>query len=102
MICTVRDAQGRISTVDVPTREEIESLVVGGRALDCFGEMREVTRIFALGYTPAGKRFVCYYTQMSSTSECSMGLTEGEIPRSVFLTSRYTSAQIDALQRQIV
>lgn len=88
-------------TVEVPTREEIESLQAGMGATDCFGHQRVITRVFARGNNIHGKAYVCYYTQFGDTSEMSMSLREGEIVRTLDLTRKFSSHQIDMLQRQV-
>jgi len=85
----------------VPTREEVESLQVGNLALDAFGRMSEVTEIFGRGNDIKGRAYVCYYTRFGANGSCSTSMKEGELVRTVATSGRYTSAELDAIERQI-
>ena len=84
-----------------PTREWVQNLRVGDKAPNCFGEWREVREITYSGIDINGKAFVGYYTEFGPGSTISHSATEGEIDRTVPLTNRYTSHEIDALERSI-
>ena len=85
----------------IPTRAEIQSLEVGDLAPDCFGQWRLVTRIFGRGHDVKGKAYVCYYTEFGPTSSISNSLKEGEIHRTVALTGKYTSHELDILEKSL-
>jgi hypothetical protein len=66
-------------TMALPTKEDIESLVVGEIAPTCFGE-GPVKSIHALGTNIFGRRYVCYYAGWGhGDSLISHSLTEGQI-----------------------
>jgi len=84
----------------IPTRSQIEALKEGDLAPDCFGNWRRVTRIYGRGADVKGKMYVCYYTEFGPTSSISNSLKEGEIHRTVTLTGKYTSHELDDLENQ--
>ena len=84
----------------IPTRAEIQSLEVGDLAPDCFGSWRRVTRIYARGADVKGKAYVCYHTEFGPTSSISNSLKEGEIHRSVALTGKNTSHELDEMEEE--
>lgn len=83
----------------IPTRNEIEALKIGDLAPDCFGNWKPVTRIFAKGTDQDGKSYVCYYTKFGSNSAISNSLKEGRINRTVLLTAKFTSFELDEIER---
>jgi hypothetical protein len=83
-----------------PTRSEIESLKEGDLAPDCFGNWRRVTRIYARGNDVNGKAYICYYTEFGTGASISNSLKEGEINRTVALTGKYTSHELDELEEK--
>lgn len=87
--------------INVPTRKQIEDLKVGDLALDCFGHIREITAIFAKKEDLQGRLFCCYYTKMGDGS-CSMSQKEGVLTRTVHLTGRYTSRELDSLEQKLL
>lgn len=62
-----------------PTRDNIEQLDVGSLAPDCFGQLKPITRIYAMGENIHEKKYICYYVQFSENATISQSLTEGEI-----------------------
>src|SRR5208283_461813 len=84
----------------IPTRDEIQSLEVGDLAPDCFGQWRRVTKIYGKGHDVKGKAYICYYTEFGPTSIISNSLKEGEIHRTVALTGKYSSHELDDLENQ--
>ena len=84
----------------IPTRDEIQSLELSDLAPDCFGQWMRVTKIFGKGDDRNGKVYVCYYTEFGPTSSISNSLKEGEINRTVDLTAKYTSHEIDVLEKK--
>ncbi len=82
-----------------PTRAFIAGLQVGDKAPNAFGQWREVVEIFARREDISGRLFVCYYTDFGRfAGRLSGSLKENELHRSVPLTSRYTSAQLDVME----
>lgn len=86
----------------VPTRSFIAGLKVGDLAPDFSGRMAEVVRIAARKEDISGKLFVLYETRLGPTSTVTNSLKEDKIQRSLALTSRLNSAELDALEREIV
>jgi hypothetical protein len=84
----------------IPTRAEIQSLEVGDLAPDCFGQWRRVTKIYGRGDDRNGKAYVCYYTEFGPTSSISNSIKEGEIHRSVALTGKFTSHELDEMKQK--
>ncbi|MGO9373009.1 MAG: hypothetical protein ACLQBD_13020, partial [Syntrophobacteraceae bacterium] len=78
---------------------DIEGLKEGELAPDCFGNWMPVTKIFAKGTDPAGRSYVCYYTQLGQHSSISNSLKEGRITRTVPLTAKFTSHELDTIER---
>lgn len=85
----------------IPTRSDIEALKEGDLALDCFGGWRRITRIYARGDDANGKAYVCYYTEFGSGASISNSLKEGKINRTVALTAKYTSHQLDDMEKRL-
>jgi hypothetical protein len=85
----------------IPTRSEIEALKEGDLAPDCFGHWRRVTRIYARGNDVNGKAYICYYTEFGPGASISNSLKEGEINRTVALTGKYTSHELDILEKSL-
>jgi len=83
----------------IPTRSEIEALKEGDLTPDCFGNWRRVTKIYARGGDIKGKAYVCYYTEFGPGASISNSLKEGEINRTVGLTARYSSHELDVLEK---
>jgi hypothetical protein len=84
----------------IPTRDQIESLKIGDPAPDCFGNWKRVIRIYARGNDVNGKAYVCYYTEFGPGASVSNSLKEGEINRTVALTARYTSHELDLMEEK--
>ena len=85
----------------IPTRSEIEALKEGDLAPDCFGNWRRVTRIFARGDDVNGKAYICYYTEFGPGASISNSLCEGKINRTVALTAKYSSHELDELEESL-
>jgi hypothetical protein len=85
----------------IPARAEIEALKEGDLAPDCFGNWRRITKIYARGADVNGKAYVCYYTEFGPTSSISNSLKEGEINRTVALTGKFTSHELDILEKRL-
>jgi hypothetical protein len=83
----------------IPTRSEIETLKVGDLAPDCFGNWRPVTKINARGDDVKGRAYVCYYTEFGPGASISNSLKEGEVNRTVAVTARYASHELDDLEK---
>jgi hypothetical protein len=89
--------------VDFPTREDIVNLKVGDLAIDAFGKMARVVGIHAQRDDIKGRAFVCYYTEHGFPgSTCSMSRKERKVTRTVALSIVYTSAEIDAIEKQLL
>ena len=88
-------------TLLVPTRDQVETLQVGDLAIDCFGEMRRVTGIFARGYDTNGRAYVCYYTEHGEGSSISHSMKEGQLVRTVATSRHYTSAELVVIERRM-
>jgi hypothetical protein len=84
----------------IPTRSEIETIKESDQAPDCFGHWRRVNRIYARGNDLNGKAYVCYYTEFGLGASISNSLKEGEINRTVALTAKYSSAELDDLEEK--
>lgn len=84
----------------IPTRSEIEALKEGELAPDCFGNWRQVTRIYARGNDVNCKAYVCYYTEFGPGSSISSSLREGAINRTVALTTKYSNYELDGLEEK--
>jgi len=85
----------------IPTRAEIQSMEVGDLAPDCFGHWRRVTKVYAKGHDVNGKAYVCYYTEFGPGASISNSLKEGEINRTVALTGKFTSHELDILEKSL-
>lgn len=86
----------------VPSRDDVANIRVGALALNCFGRLARVTTITALRNDIGGRLFCCYYTETGTgNGACSMSMKEGELVRSVHVSCRHTSAQIDAIERDM-
>jgi hypothetical protein len=85
----------------IPTRSEIEALKEGDLAPDCFGNWKRVIRIYARGADVKGKMYVCYYTEFGPGASISNSLEEGEINRTVGLTGKYSSHELDILEKRL-
>ena len=84
----------------IPTRAEIEALRENDLAPDCFGNWKRVTRVFARGVDVNGRAYVCFYTEFGPTSSISTSLKEGELHRTVALSGKYTSHELDVLEKE--
>lgn len=95
-----QDSTGRIFLI--PTREEIEQLKVGDDALDCFGKWSRVTDIICGGREDVkGKLFICFYTAMTHSGEISGTYKEGELVRTVSLSSYYNSNELRIIEERM-
>ncbi len=86
--------------VFIPTRAEIEALKEGDKAPDCFGHLNKITRIYSWGDDLNGRAYVCYYTEFGPGASISNSLKETEINRTVALTGKYTSRELDELEER--
>ena len=94
-VCAVRE-------YDFPTREEIQALKVGDFTIDCFGKVAEVTQITAQRDDINGRAFVCYYTRFGSNNGAmSMSRKQDTITRTVRVSNKHTSAEIDTLEASL-
>ncbi|MFA5071180.1 MAG: hypothetical protein WC511_02305 [Candidatus Pacearchaeota archaeon] len=80
-----------------PTAEQIQNLKVGDKALNPYGVWEDIIEIYGRGQNVEGEWFVCFYTG-DNQSSISHSYTENKIVRTLPLTSRFTSAQIDQME----
>jgi len=86
----------------IPTREQVTGLKVGDQAINCYGRMATVTEVTAQRDDIQGRAFVCYYTADGEHgSTISMSIKEGELTRTVALSCRHTSSELDAIERRM-
>lgn len=83
----------------IPTRFEIEALKEGDLAPDCFGNWRLDTKIYARNDDINGQAYVCYYTEFGPGASISNALKESEINRTIALTAKYSSRELDDLEK---
>ena len=89
-------------SVYFPSRENIENLKVGDMAPDPFGKESRVTRIYSQGkLTKNNLAFVLYYVEFGPHSEMSMDMVEDTIPRTVDLSAKLKSAEIDKMEDEL-
>lgn len=86
----------------IPSREFVQSLRVGDLAPNGLSEWRTVTSIYALGVDINGKAYVCYYTDLGRGATISGSLKEGELVRTLALTSRLNSAECRLLETEML
>ena len=73
-----------------PTRRDCEDLQVGDLALNCFGQWRRVTSIYAKGNNVRdGGAYVCFYTEYGPGSSMSGSYAQDEYVATVPATSRW-------------
>jgi len=86
----------------IPTREFVEALQVGHKALDCFGRWHTVVEIFGRGDDINGRAYVCYYTELGDDGgKISGSLKEAELARTVPLCNDHNSWQLDQIEAQL-
>jgi len=83
----------------IPTREQIEALKVDDLALDCFGRWSRVARISRRGVDAKGRAYVIFYTDLGRYSWISGDYTEGVLVRTLPLSRKYTSAELDRIEQ---
>lgn len=86
----------------VPNRAYVENTLVGSWVLDCFGKMAQVVEIHARGNDINGKAYICFYTQFSENSRMSGSMKEDELIRTVPLSSKFTSHELDAIEEYLI
>jgi hypothetical protein len=79
----------------MPTETDVQGLKVGSETLDCFGHWRRVTEITYRGTDVEGRPYVGFYTTISGSYKV------GRLERTVPMSKCYTSAAIDAVERQM-
>jgi len=82
-----------------PAKAWIENLREGDLAPDCFGRLAEVVRVSYRGTDTLGREFVGVDLLFGERGTISDSYKAGRIHRSVPLCNRYTSAELDALER---
>ena len=87
----------------IPTLHDIESLKVGDMAMDCFGNMRQVSQITIKSTDVNGKAFVLYYTNsLTGNGQISMSMKEDELVRHVGASAKFTSHQLDDIEQDML
>lgn len=86
----------------IPTRNDIESMQVGDKAMDCFGKSNEVVKVEHKGTDINGKLFVCYATWFSHATSISMSMKEDELVRHVGTSAKFTSHQLDLIEAEML
>jgi hypothetical protein len=82
----------------MPTRAYVAGLQAGDAAPDCFGSMSTVAEITYRGEDAQGRAYVGYATAFGVNARITNSLKQDRITRSVALSNRYTSAEIDRLE----
>ena len=89
-------------TLKLTTREEVENLKVGDLAPACFGNLAPVVEIYARGVNVHGRANVCYYVQFSDRdARIRDDLVEDELHRTVRLISKYSAAELYAIESRL-
>ena len=85
----------------IPSRDYIEKLEIGGLVLDAFGNWAKVTSISARKEDINGKLFACFYAEFGADSTMSGSVKEDCLVRTAALSSRHTSAELDAIEQTL-
>jgi hypothetical protein len=89
--------------INIPTRKQLEDLKVGDLALDCFGHMREIKKITTKKEDIHGRFFCHYHTKFGDDrSTMSMSQKEGVLTRTVHLSTKYTSRELDTIEQELL
>ena len=86
----------------IPTRNDIENLSIGDKAMDCFGKMNEVVKVEHKGTDINGKLFACYMTYFSHATSISMSMKEDELVRHVGTSKHFNSHQLDLIEAEML
>ena len=92
----------QLSDYFIPTAAWITSLTVGDRAPNAFGNLAEVTEIIAQRNNFDGVPFVCVELRQGEYSTITNSFTAKRLNRSVNITGRHTSVELDAIERLMV
>lgn len=84
----------------IPSEEWIQSLQEGDFVPDCFGQLNAITRIHARGVDISGRVYICFYTRFSETSTMSGSFKVGELHRTVGISGRHTSHELDQIEKR--
>lgn len=85
----------------IPTRNFVEDLKVGDLAPSTFG-WKAIKEIAYRGDDVNGKAYVGYYVSTGPGSSISHSLKEGELDRSMAITSRHTSEELNTIERDLL
>jgi hypothetical protein len=85
----------------IPTAIDVSDLRVGDRALDCFGKWRTVAKIGARSIDVNGAAFVRFETEFGPSSTMTGSYKVGELVRTTALSAAHTSAEVDAIEREL-
>ena len=92
-----------MDTLFIPTREQVAGIEVGGLAINTFGEMAEVTEIFAKREDVKGNLFCCYYTKFGvAGGAMSNSIKAGELYRGAYTSARFLSEQLWRIERYML
>lgn len=80
--------------VSRPTRDEVQGLMVGDLALDCFGKMSRVVSIYAQCDDIHGKAFVLFYTEFGRKSSVSGSMKEGQVVPTLPVTEKWKRTEL--------
>lgn len=87
----------------IPSKEDVINLSVGDYVLDTWGRNQaKVVDIYGYGLTPDGKEWVCFHQQFGPHSTISNDRVEDRLQRTVALTCRFTSHQLDDLEAEML
>jgi len=99
---TIIEIAGAEAPVFFPTVEDVLKLGPGHLAPNCFGQLAPVAEVFARGRDVEGRWFACYYVHHGDNGGMiSESIKEGEIVRTVPLSSRFDSWQITEAEKQL-
>lgn len=86
----------------LPSRACVLSLEPGDITLDPYGNLRAVTSVHAQSTGDIhGKAFVCFYVAHGDRSTISHSLKEDQLTRTMQLSKHFTSAELDAIEREL-
>lgn len=85
----------------IPTLDDIAKIRVGELAPDCFGRMARIVDVACIKADIHGAMFACYSTAHGPRSSISMSIKVGKLTRTVATSRAYTSAELDAIEREM-
>lgn len=89
-------------TMYVPTAADVAAVEIGSFAPGAFGRMEVVTDVTARGQDRKGAAFVCYRVAFGDNGATMSGsIKAGELDRNTASSRYFTSAQLDAIERDM-